>query len=214
MLFSGPNRERLNRIASVFLAVGLLRGSPVFAGPSVDEIVARAEQAAYYQGQDGRASVSMRITDKQGRERKRRFTILRSNSAGGEGEQKYYVHIASPSDLRNTVLMVWKHPAGEDDRWLYLPGLDLAKRIASGDKRTSFLGSDFYYEDISGRSPQHDRHVLKETTDNFYVLDNTPKNPESVEFSHFLAWIHKQTYLPVKVQFFDRSGSPSEPTKH
>ena len=33
--------------------------------------------------------------------------------------------------------------------YISLP-LDLVKRIASTDKRSSFVGSDFTYEDISG----------------------------------------------------------------
>ncbi len=39
-----------------------------------------------------------------------------------------------------------------------LPDLDLVKRIAAGDKRTSFVGSHFLYEDISGRAVQEDKH--------------------------------------------------------
>ena len=89
--------------------------------------------------------------------------------AGPAGDQKYYLHISYPSDLKNTVLLVWKHPGSDDDRWLYLPALDLAKRIAASDKRTSFLGSDFLYEDISGRDVTADTHQLVETTNDYYV---------------------------------------------
>ena len=48
----------------------------------VDEIVTRANHAAYYQGQDGKAKVQMVISDKQGRKRTRDFTILRYDAAG------------------------------------------------------------------------------------------------------------------------------------
>ncbi len=183
------------------------------ATPSVDEIVKRTEHTAYYRARDGRARVSMRITDSQGRERKRRFTILRRDQYSEEdelngrvGEQKYYVHIGYPSDLRNTVLLVWKHNSSDDDRWLYLPALDLAKRIAASDKRTSFLGSDFYYEDISGRSVDQDHHELVEVTDSYYVVKNIPKQPNTVEFSSYTMWIHKETFLPVKVEFYNSQG--------
>ena len=50
--------------------------------PGVDEIVAKANQAAYYAGQDGRATVTMTITDGSGGERVREFTILRLNTEG------------------------------------------------------------------------------------------------------------------------------------
>lgn len=183
------------------------------ATPSLDEIISKTEQTAYYLGKDGSARVKMIITDSQGRERKRRFTILRlderpdgENSEEPAGNQKYYLHIDYPSDLKNTVLLVWKHPDGDDDRWLYLPALDLAKRIAASDKRTSFLGSDFLYEDISGRSMNADTHELLETTNDYYVLKHVPKQPETVEFSEYTMWVHRRTFLPVKVEYLDRQG--------
>ena len=183
------------------------------ATPSLDEIIRKTEQTAYYLGSDGSARVKMTITDSQDRERKRRFSILRLDEQAGQqdlqgssGKQKYYLHIDYPSDLKNTVLLVWKNPGGDDDRWLYLPALDLAKRIAASDKRTSFLGSDYLYEDISGRAMNADSHELIETTKDYYVIRNVPKQPDSVEFSEYTMWIHRQTFLPVKVEYLDKQG--------
>jgi hypothetical protein len=194
----------------VLMALLISVGSPRADNLSLEDIVRRTEQVAYYQGDDGRAQVSMTITDGQGRVRSRRFIILRRDQVndpnGGEVEQKYFVHIKYPADLKNTVFMVWKDPDAGDDRWLYLPALDLVKRIAAGDKRTSFLGSDFCYEDISGRSTAEDQHLLIETTEDFYVLDNLPKQPEQVDFSHFTMWIHRDSLVPVRVEYYDRQN--------
>lgn len=183
------------------------------ATPSVEEIIRKTEQTAYYLGKDGSARVTVKITDSQGRERKRRFSILRldeqpdrKDQEGPPGDQKYYVHINYPSDLKNTVLLVWKHPGADDDRWLYLPALDLTKRIAASDKRTSFLGSDFLYEDISGRDLNADTHQLVDTTSDYYVLKNIPRQPDTVEFSEYTMWIHRKTFLPVKVEYLDKQG--------
>ena len=177
--------------------------------PPVAEIVEKTNCVAYYAGQDGRAQVSMTITDRQGRTRSRRMTILRRDalSAGGEvsacRDQKYYVYFHRPTDVRGTVLTVWKHAGQDDDRWLYLPALDLVKRVAAGDKRTSFVGSHFFYEDISGRDITEDEHELVEASDNYYVLRGRPADPASVEFKHYVIWIHRGTFVPVKVEFFD-----------
>jgi len=172
---------------------------------SVKEIVDKANIASYYLGDNGRAKVNMVITDSQGRKRERKFVIMRYDVKDG-GEQKFYVYFEKPADVRRMVFMVWKHPEKDDDRWLYLPSLDLVKRISAGDKRTSFAGSDFFYEDVSGRSPLEDEHKLVETTKNFYVLDNVPKDKGSVEFSHYKMWIHKKTFLPLKIIFYDKNG--------
>lgn len=178
---------------------------------SINDIVRKTEHMSYFQGNDGKARVKMTITDSQGRKRKRRFSILRrdqeaDNNASPGGDQKYLIHIDYPSDLKNTVLLVWKQPGSLDDRWLYLPALDLAKRIAASDKRTSFLGSDFFYEDISGRSLNEDTHKLVETSDRYYVVKNVPKKPDAVEFSEYTMWIHRKSFLPIKAEFLDKQG--------
>jgi outer membrane lipoprotein-sorting protein len=175
--------------------------------PSVDEIISKANLTAYYQGLDGKSKVNMTITDKQGRTRTRDFIILRKTVENG-GDQKYFVYFLSPADVRKMVFMVHKHTAQgtEDDRWLYLPNLDLVKRIAAGDKRTSFVGSDFLYEDVSGRNLAEDKHELVSTTDDFFVVKNTPLKPETVEFSYYNVSIDRKNYMPMKMEFFDKNG--------
>jgi hypothetical protein len=62
---------------------------------SVKEIVDKANVAAYYLGDNGRAKVDMVITDKQGRKRIRKFVIMRYDVKDG-GEQKFYVYFEKP----------------------------------------------------------------------------------------------------------------------
>ncbi|MEX2488564.1 MAG: outer membrane lipoprotein-sorting protein [Pseudomonadales bacterium] len=182
--------------------------------PEIDEIVHRANLTAYYQGKDGRAEVQMTIIDSQGRERERRLTILRRDEAdtdsledaGYRSPQKYYVYFHRPADLNRTVFMVWKHLDSDDDRWLYLSSLDLVRRISATDKRNSFVGSDFLYEDVSGRQIDLDNHELIDTTDDYYVLKSTPKNPDSVEFDWYESYIHKSSFVPVQVSYYNDNG--------
>jgi outer membrane lipoprotein-sorting protein len=118
-----------------------------------------------------------------------------------------YVYFERPADVNKMAFLVHKHVVGDDDRWLFMPGLNLVKRIAASDKRTSFVGSDFFYEDVSGRNPDADTHELVETTDTYYVLSNTPKDPKSVEFASYKVWIHKLSFLPVKGEYYDAAGN-------
>jgi hypothetical protein len=173
----------------------------------VAEVVAKANHAAYYQGQDGRARVKMSISDAQGRERVREFTILRLDTgATPDAEQKLYVYFQRPADVSRTTFLVWKKIDADDHRWLYLPALDLVKRIAASDERSSFVGSHFFYEDVSGRVPDEDTHELIEDSQNYYVVQSTPKDPQRVEFASYRNWIHRGTFLPVKTEFLDASG--------
>jgi hypothetical protein len=175
--------------------------------PTVEEIVNSANLVAYYQGEDGKAKVKMTITNKQGQKREREFVILRKDVKDG-GDQKYFVYFQRPADVREMAYLVHKHANvnKDDDRWLYLPALSLVKRIAAGDKRTSFVGSDFLYEDVSGRSLEEDTHELTETTDKRYIVKNVPKKPETVEFGFFNVAIDRKTYVPMKMEFYDKQG--------
>jgi outer membrane lipoprotein-sorting protein len=184
------------------------------AAPTVDEVVAKANRAAYYQGKSGRARVAMSIRDSQGRERTREFTILRldlepagDTSDTFTGDQNFYVYFERPADVNKTAYLVHKHVGKDDDRWLFLPGLNLVKRIAASDKRTSFVGSDFFYEDVSGRNPEDDAHAFAETSDTYYVLKNTPKDPKTVEFASYKMWVHKTSFIPVKAEYYDAGGT-------
>lgn len=172
----------------------------------VNDIVEKANQAAYYAGEDGQADVTMVIRDASGGNREREFRILRKNT--GEGTQKFYVYFKEPADVRRQVFMVHKrvNQGEHDDRWLFLPALNLVKPIAPGDKRTSFVGSDFVYEDVSGRALWEDSHELLEETDTHFVIKNIPKDPESVEFSEYTVWIDKETHLPVKAEYLNKEG--------
>ena len=188
----------------VFLFV-LLNSGLAAETLSVDEIVVRANKVAYYAGDDGRAKVSMTITDAQGRTRKRELIMLRRDTADG-GEQKFYAYFKKPGDVRKMVFMVHKYLDRDDDRWLYLPALDLVKRIAAADRRTSFVGSHFVYEDVSGRGINEDVHELIETTDRRFILKNTPKHPAGVEFSYYHVWIDRRTLMPIKAEYYDKEG--------
>lgn len=175
------------------------------AAMDANEIIEKSNLAAVYPGDDGRAEARMMIVDKQGRKQLRQFSILRRNVEKG-GDQQYLVVFTRPSDVARTTFLVVKHPGNDDDRWLYLPGLDLVKRIAAGDKRTSFVGSTFFYEDISGRDIHADNYTLTGETDSHWLLKATPKSQQGVEFTYFTVKINKQTLLPDVAEYYDTQG--------
>ncbi|PLX47393.1 MAG: outer membrane lipoprotein-sorting protein [Desulfobulbaceae bacterium] len=189
----------------ILLLLTALLSGPALAAPPLDEIIRRANHVSYYNGDDGRSEVSMTITDSQGRIRNRLFTILRKDVEDG-GNQFFFVYFKRPSDVRKTTFLVHKNMERDDDRWMYLPDLDLVKRIAASDKRTSFVGSDYFYEDVSGRNINADHHELTAEDDTYYVIKNTPKKPDDVEFSSYTVWIDKNNFMPMKAEYTDKNG--------
>jgi hypothetical protein len=174
----------------------------------VDTIVHNASAQAYYQGENGRARAHMTIVDAQGRERIREFTILRTDVGDEDnGDQKFFVLFSRPADVNGTTFLVWKNTQGDDDRWLYLPALDLVRRIAASDERTSFVGSHFFYEDVSGRSPLEDAHELVETTDLYFVVDSRPIDTRAAEFIRYRSYIHRESFVPVRIEYFDSNDT-------
>ena len=191
------------------LLAGTLIASPALFAQDlndVNSIVEKANHVAFYQGEDGKATARMLIVDSQDRKQFRQFSIARKDLSEADKDQHFFVYFERPADVKKTAFLVQKHLDRDDDRWLYLPSLDLVKRIAAGDKRTSFVGSHFYYEDVSGRQLNEDHHRLLETTDTHYVIEATPKAPDSVEFSRYKVWIDKTSFMPVKTLYFDQQG--------
>ncbi len=200
-------RSMKSAIALAFTGL-LVAYAPAWSAElDVNELIQASERASYYAGDDGRSDARMMIVDAQGRKQLRQFIILRKD-VEDNGDQKMMVFFTRPADVRDTVFRVEKHAAvsQDDDRWLYLPALDLVKRISAGDKRTSFVGSHFFYEDVSGRAVSEDNFTLQEETDSRYVLKAEPKNPDSVEFSHYVVEIDKDTKIPMLINFYKANG--------
>lgn len=176
---------------------------------SPKEIMAKSEAAFYYQGRDFKARMIMKLISAGGQERTRELTMLRKNYGPPGGNQKYFIYFFQPADVKDMTFMVYKYPDRDSDRWLFIPALNMVRRIAAQDKRSSFVGSDFSYEDVSGRNVNDDTHSLvreeKLGARDCYVVKSTPKAGD-VEYSYKLSWVDKADFLPMKEEYYDRRG--------
>jgi len=195
-------------ITLTIFALAVMAGRAAFAADAT-EIMKKSHMAYFYAGNDGVAEVTMSIM-KKGRERIREFTMLRLDLTDG-GEQKYYTYFKKPSDVARMTFMVWKNPDANDNRWLYVPAVDLVKQISADDKNSSFVGSDFTYEDVSGRHWSEDTHTMlseNETLDGHptYLISSKPKDQGYKGFAEKKSWIDKETFLPLKEEYYDDKG--------
>lgn len=173
------------------------------------QLMTQSHLAYYYAGDGGQARVSMSITDPKGRTREREFWIVRRD-VEDLGDQRYFTYFLKPGDVARMAFLVHKKAEANDDRWLYVPSLDLVKRIAADDRHTSFVGSDFTYEDISGRLPSLDNHEMGEVdTVNGRTaakVKSTPKDAKTADYAFRVSWIDQESKLPLREDYYDAKG--------
>ena len=197
---------RLNYILISTLIFSLFFSHLSFSqtGYTAESIMEKYHNTFYYAGKDMQAKITMTLINKQGKTRSRELIMLRKNMKKNS-EQKYFMYFNSPADVRRMTFMVWKYPQRDDDRWLFIPAINLVNRIAANDKRSSFVGSDFTYEDISGRDLQSDTHTIigEENINNrsCYKIESIPK--EKSDFSRKIIWIDRSNFLPVKEEYYN-----------
>jgi hypothetical protein len=208
-------RPAPTRAALVVVALTLFTSlSPVSAGSpgpqvalSAEQIVERSHQAYYYAGDDMKARVTMELIGAGGDTRSRIMTMLRRNDAARRN-QKYFVYFHEPGDVRGMTFMVWKNVERNDDRWIFVPAVDLIRRIAADDSRSSFVGSDFTYEDVSGREVAADSHTISREEElegrPCFVVESTPLDP--AEYTRRVSWIDTTSFLPLKEEYYDVQG--------
>jgi len=192
----------------ILAATGLAGASALApAGPGVLDgagILEKSQAAFYYPGADMSARVVMDLITAEGRKRTRVLTMMRKNLPDG-WRQRYFLYFHEPGDVRRTAFLVWKHPDRDDERWIFIPAVNMTRRIAARDSRSSFVGSDFSYEDVSGRNLAADAHTLlreeKLGEAVCFVVQSTPKT--AADFSRKLAWIDKATFLPLREEYYD-----------
>lgn len=176
-----------------------------------EEVMKKSQAAFLYPGKDFKVRVMMKLINKDGQERLREMTMLRKNFGEAGGDQKYFMVFFQPSDVKDMSFMTYKYPAKDDDRWMFIPAINMVKRIAAQDKRSSFVGSDFTYEDVSGRDLEEDTHAIerdeKVANRDCHVIKSTPKVADA-DFGHKLTWVDKVTFLPIREDQFDKKGNP------
>jgi hypothetical protein len=93
----------------------------------------------------------------------------------------------APADVKDTGLLTHDHddPARDDDQWLYLPALKKTKRIATGDKSGSFMGSDFSYADLTKHDiDRYDYQLLGEESRDgvkLWRIEGVPNDPAEID---------------------------------
>jgi outer membrane lipoprotein-sorting protein len=170
-------------------------------------------------GKDGTFELKMRLFDRQQRVRERELTIktMRAQSSGAaksavDGD-RMLIRFTYPNDIKGTGFLVWEHPAGEDERFLYLPALARVRRITGAEAQDNFVGSDFTYEDISGRELDDYTYTMIEQNATWTGADAKPTPAYRIEsrakdrqarFPRVASTIRKDNFVVVHADIYNR----------
>ena len=110
----------------------------------------------------------------------------------------------NPKDVQGTKMLTHSHKTDDDDQWLYLPSLRRVKRISSRSKSSSFMASEFSYEDLGSQEIEKYNFKLLKDNKEMWVLERTPKQKSG--YSKMVLDVSKKYVNPVKVKYYDRKG--------
>jgi outer membrane lipoprotein-sorting protein len=123
----------------------------------------------------------------------------------GDGDKSISI-FQNPKDVKGTKMLTHTHKEGDDDQWLYLPTVRRVKRITSSNKSSSFMGSEFSYEDLGSQEiEKYNYKWLKDIKINGkagWLLERVPKTKSG--YSKMVMHISQNYLNPVKVEYFDR----------
>lgn len=154
---------RQTLIVSAFVAV--LAFVPASFAESLSAFQIMEKVDAVDDGDFSELDMEMVLIDKRGKQRKRMLHTFGKDAGENGKDSQSIMFFLSPADVKNTGFLSYDYddPNKDDDQWLYLPALKKTKRIASSDKSSSFMGTDFTYADMSKRDISlYDYKLLKE----------------------------------------------------
>lgn len=174
------------------------------------EIAEKAsERAPGYR--DSTADGEMILRDRQGQESVRRFRSA-ALEVPDDGDKSLIV-FQWPADIDGTALLTHAHTEAEDDQWLYLPALKRVRRISSANRSSSFVGSEFAYEDLVPSEIEkytylwlRDEPCPGVASLQCHVYERYPVDPSS-GYKRQVIWRDAEFYRAIRIEYYDRKDS-------
>ena len=154
------------------------------------------------------ARQNMLLRNKRGQESRRELRV-NVMEVDGDGDMSLFV-FDEPRDVQGTAFLIHAHKDKGDDQWLYLPALKRVKRISSGNRSGSFMGSEFAYEDMT--PPEVEKFTYRHLRDEACgeltctVVERIPTDERS-GYSRQTVWRDTDELRTWKVEYFDRKDA-------
>jgi hypothetical protein len=202
--------SKVRWVASALLMVGSMPFVARAEAPTGREIMELVD--ARDDGDNLTQDMEMILIDKRGERRERTIRLLSRDV--GEDTQSIMFFL-SPAPVKDTGFLTYDYDASDrdDDQWLFLPALKKTKRIATGDKSGSFMGSDFTYSDMTDRDLDHyDYKLLKEDElagHPVWIVEAIPNSEDEIEetgYTKTVAFVRQDNYVVVRAKSWVKKG--------
>lgn len=176
-------------------------------------------------GDNSTSNMKMILIDKTENERVRELKTFgkdkvraeaREGALGYKGKDKLkLMFFLSPADVKNTAFLTYDYDDSsmDDDQWLYLPELRKVKRIASSDKSSSFMGSDFTYSDMTSKNVEDYTYtIMKEPMVGGFKtwqIEVTPKSKKTIDetgYTKSILFVRQDNFVVVQALYYVRDG--------
>ncbi len=152
------------------------------------------------------SDMKMILVDEKGKSVERQMTAKAiENDKTGD---KSLMEFLRPLDIKGTKLLTWSKNSTEDNQWLYLPSQKKTKRINSSVKGSSFMGSEFTYEDLEGQDLDkfNFRWIAENLVDGdvYQIIERKSKDKSAYE--KVILTMSEKYAQPLKVVYYNRRG--------
>ncbi len=181
------------------------------------DIIYEAEER--YNGDTVITDTTMILIDSRKNKRVRQMKMFRKDFGENNKDEKSLSFFITPEDIKNTAYLSYEYDDEnkEDDSWLYLPALKKVKRLASSDKSSSFMGSDFTYTDLKSSKREFWNYKVIKSSDlvdghDCWVVEGVPKEGKKVKvlketgYTKVNIWVRKDVFVKVKAKFWIKKG--------
>jgi outer membrane lipoprotein-sorting protein len=192
-------------LAACFFVLGLLLASRTASADDARKLLVESE--ARHRTKTQQYAGELTVVSKDGKVRKKSWRSWRDGYAG---DSKLLIRFAAPPEVKGVSFLSLGRPGKSPDQWLYLPSMKRERRIASQDRDTSFVGTDFNYEDME----EFDQSKLavsikgEETVDRqaCWLIEARPEESSGKSlYEKKLLWLRKDILTLVRQDIF-RNG--------
>jgi len=165
------------------------------------------------EGDNITSNMKMILIDKSGKRRVRDLKVYTKNRGTDTLKLMFFL---TPADVKDTAFLTYDYEDSnaDDDQWLYLPALQKVKRIASSDKSSSFMGSDFTYSDMTSRNVEdYTYRIMKETKAQGHkvwqllVIPKTEKTIAETGYTKSIMFVRQDNFVVIQALNYIKAGN-------